>query len=88
MFLDASMWQTMAIIGGAGAVAGFIGGLTAGADSLIGTLLVGIIGGIALAAIFRFAGWPSVYAVGDDFSIVWAAAGGLLLGFVVGRSDR
>ena len=88
MFLDASTWQALAIIGGVGAVAGFVGGLAAGADSLVGTLLVGIIGGIALAAIFRIAAWPSVYAIGDDFSLVWAGAGGLLLGFVVGRSDR
>lgn len=88
MFLDASTLQALAIIGGVGAVAGLIGGLAAGADSLIGALLVGIIGAISLAAVFRFAGWPSVYAIGDDFSLLWAAVGGLLMGFVVGRSDR
>ena len=88
MFFDASTLQALAIMGGVGGLAGFIGGLASGADSLIGTLLVGIIGGISLAAIFRFAEWPSVYAIGDDFSLVWAGAGGLLLGFVVGRSDR
>ena len=88
MFLDASTLETLAIIGGVGAVADFIGGVAAGADGLIGTLLLGIIGGIALAAIFRFAGWPRIYAIGDDFSVVAAGVGGLLLGFVVGRSDR
>jgi hypothetical protein len=35
----------------------------------------------------RIANAPSVASVGDDFSVVWAAAGGLLLGYVVGRSN-
>jgi hypothetical protein len=87
MFLDASTWQALAIIGTVGALGGLLGGLAAGADSLIGTLLIGIIGGIALSAIVRFSNGPSIYAVGDDFSVVWGGAGGLLLGFVVGRSN-
>jgi hypothetical protein len=48
---------------------------------------MGIIGAISLSAILRIGGMPSVYAIGDDFSLVWGAVGGLLLGFVVGRSD-
>ena len=75
------------IIGAVGGVTGFIGGFLAGADNLFGTILMGIIGGISGAAIMRIAGAPSVYAIGDDFSIVWGALGGLLLGFVVGRSN-
>ncbi len=85
--LEAEIWQALAIIGGVGGIGGFVGGLAAGADSLLGTILMGIIGGMALGAIFRFAGWPSVYAVGNDFSVVWGGVGGLLLGFVVGRSN-
>ena len=88
MFLDASIWQALAIVGGVGAVAGLVAGLLAGADSLIGVLLMGVIGGITLSVIFRMAGWPSIYAVGDDFSVVWAAVGGAVLGFVVGRANR
>lgn len=87
MFLDASIWQALAIVGGVGAVAGFVAGFLAGADNLLGTLLMGVIGGITLSVIFRIAGWPSVYAVGDDFSLVWGAVGGAVLGFVVGRSN-
>lgn len=77
------------ILGGVGAVAGLIGGFIASADNLFGTLLMGVIGGLALSAILRIAGVPSIYAVpnSDDFSIVWAAVGGLVLGFVVGRSN-
>ena len=87
MFLEAATWQALAIIGGVGGLAGFIGGFAGGASSLFGTFLIGIIGGIALAAIFVIAGWPSVYAVGDNFSVVWGGVGGFLLGFVVGRSN-
>jgi hypothetical protein len=87
MFLAASTWQALAIAGGVGAVAGLIGGFFASADNLFGAALIGIIGGIAGSAIMRIAGAPSFISVGDDFSLVWAAAGGLLLGYVVGRSN-
>lgn len=87
MFLDASIVEALAIIGGVGAVAGLIGGFLASADNLFGTILMGIIGGVALAAILRIGGAPPIYAVGDDFSVVWGALGGLVLGFVVGRSN-
>ena len=79
--------EALLIIGGVGGVAGLIGGFLASADNLFGTILMGVIGGIALSAIFRIAGAPSIYAIGDDFSVVWGAVGGLVLGFVVGRSN-
>ena len=87
MFLAASTWQALAIAGGVGGLAGLIGGFFAGSDNLFGAVLIGIIGGIAGSAIMRIAGAPSIAHVGDNFSVVWAAAGGLLLGFVVGRSN-
>ena len=83
---DSATLEALAIIGGVGGVAGLIGGFFAGADNLFGTILMGIIGGISASAILRIAGAPSIYAVGDDFSVVWGAAGGLLLGFVVGAT--
>lgn len=87
MFIDASVIEALTIVGGVGAIAGLIGGFIANADSLIGAILMGIIGSISLAAILRIANAPSIYSVGDDFSLVWGALGGLLLGFVVGRSN-
>jgi len=87
MFLDASTLQALAIVGAVGAVAGLIGGFAASADNLIGAILMGVIGGISLAAILRIANAPSIYAVGDDYSLVWGALGGLVLGYVVGRSN-
>lgn len=88
MFLEASTLQALAVAGGVGAIAGLIGGFAASADSLFGTLLMGVIGGIALSAIMRIAGAPAFYSVGaEEFSLVWAAIGGLVLGYVVGRSN-
>lgn len=87
MFIEAEIIEAMTIVGGVGAIAGLIGGFMASADSLIGTALIGIIGAITLSAIFRIANAPSIYAVGDDFSLVWGALGGLVLAFVVGHSN-
>lgn len=88
MFLEASTLQSFAVVGGVGAIAGLVGGFLASADNLFGTLLMGVIGGISLSAVMRFAGAPAIYGIGaDDFSLVWAAVGGLILGFVVGRSN-
>jgi len=87
MFLDVSTWQALAIVGAVGGLAGFLAGFAAGSHNLLGTILMGIIGGITAATIMRIVGAPSFYSVGDDFSLVWSAIGGALLGFVVGRSS-
>ncbi|HWB88073.1 MAG TPA: hypothetical protein VG872_02580 [Acidimicrobiia bacterium] len=89
MLLEASTLQALALAGAVGAISGLIGGFVASADNLLGTVLTGIIGGIALSAVFRLAGVPAIYGVGsEDFSLVWAALGGLVLGFVVGRANN
>jgi hypothetical protein len=87
MFLDASTWQALAIVGAVGGVGGLLGGLISGAHNLLGTILMGIIGGITAATIARIVGAPLIYEVGEGFSLVWSAIGGILLGFVVGRSN-
>lgn len=88
MFLEATTLTALAVAGGVGGMAGLIGGFVGSADNLFGTLLVGIIGGIALSSILRIAGAPPVYSVGaEEFSLVWAALGGLVLGYFVGHSN-
>ena len=87
MFLEASTWEALAVIGIVGGVAGLIGGLIASADNLFGAVLMGVIGGISFSTVMRIGGAPGIYTVGDDFSVVWSAAGGLILGYVVGRSN-
>ncbi len=86
--IEGATLNALAIVAIVGAIAGFIGGFLANADNLIGTLLMGAIGGIALSAIFRIADWPPIYSIGaDNFSLVWGAVGGLVLGFAVGRAN-
>lgn len=86
--MDASTLTDFALIAGVGAVFGLIGGFLGGADRLIGTLLMGAIGGIALSAIFALAGWPPIYSIGNsDLSLVWAGVGGFVLGLAISRSN-
>jgi hypothetical protein len=88
MFIDSSILTALTVVGAVGGIAGLVGGFMAGADSLISTFLMGVIGGVTLSAILRIAGIPTIYGVGaEDFSLVWGALGGLLLGYVVGRSN-
>jgi hypothetical protein len=88
VLVETSTIQALAIAGGVGALAGLVAGFIASADNLLGTSLMGIIGGITLSAVFKLAGVPPIYGVGqEEFSLVWAGLGGLILGFVVGRSN-
>lgn len=88
MFLEASTLEALAVVAGVGAITGLVGGFMAGADSLFGTILMGVIGAISLSAILRIAGAEPIYGVGaEDFSLVWGAVGGLVLGYVIGRSN-
>lgn len=87
MFLEASTLEALLIVGAVGGLFGLMAGFMAGADSLFGTFLMGVIGGLVGSAIMNAVDAPEIYAVGDGFSVVWAAVGGLILGFVVGRSN-
>lgn len=76
---------TVALVGGFG---GLLGGWFGSGRKLIGSILLGIIGGISASAIARMGGFPGALTVGDGFSLLWGGGGGLLLGYVVGRSTR
>jgi hypothetical protein len=45
-----------------------------------------MIGGISLSSIVRIAGYDPVFEVQEGFSLLYAAIGGLVLGYAVGRS--
>ena len=76
----------LVVVGLVGAIAGLIGGFLGSKHRLLGSILLGIIGGIAAASIARLAGADPGYDVGEGFSALYAAGGGFLLGYVVGRS--
>lgn len=78
--------ETLFIVGIIGGVFGLIGGFLGSKRSLIGSVLLGIIGGIAVASIARIAGFDPILPVDEGFSAVYAAVGGLVLGYVVNRS--
>jgi hypothetical protein len=84
--MDVTALSAFGLVALVGAISGLIGGFFGGADQLIGTFLMGAIGGIVLSAVFALAGWPAIYAV-DDFSLVWGAVGGFVLGAAVSRSN-
>jgi hypothetical protein len=84
--MDFSALSAFGLVAAIGAIFGLVGGFLGGADGLIGTFLMGAIGGIALSAIFALAGWPAIYAV-DEYSLVWSAVGGFVLGWAISRSN-
>ncbi|HKX74154.1 MAG TPA: hypothetical protein VJR05_02090 [Acidimicrobiia bacterium] len=85
--MDSETIQAFVTIAIAGGFSGLVGGFFGGRTRLLGAILLGIIGGIAAAAIARIAGFPGGFTVGDGYSVAWAVAGGALLGFVVGKSS-
>ncbi|CAN5277486.1 hypothetical protein BH18ACT5_BH18ACT5_19070 [soil metagenome] len=78
--------QALALVGIIGGMAGLIGGFLGSKHRLFGSIMLGIIGGISAAAIARIAGADPGFEVGEGFSALYAAGGGFLLGFAVGRS--
>lgn len=88
MFLDAGTTEALLWIAGAGAIVGLIAGFFASASNLIGTMLMGVIGAIAAAAIFRVGGAPPIYEIGNGFSLVWGAVGAFVLAYAVGRTNH
>jgi hypothetical protein len=86
--VDDDIIRALATIALVGAFGGLLGGWFGSGKKLIGSILLGIIGGISAAAIARIARFPGALNVGDGFSLLWGGGGGLLLGYVVGRSTR
>lgn len=84
---DNPSFQALAVIGVLGIAVGLVGGIVAGARQLIGSMLMGAIGAIAMAAVMKIAQFDPIIGVGAGYSYLYGAAGALVLSFVVGRSD-
>lgn len=78
--------ETLFVVGIIGGVFGLIGGFLGSKRNLAGSILLGVIGGISLSSIARIAGFDAVMPIDQGFSAVYAAIGGLVLGFSVNRS--
>ena len=78
--------ETLFVVAIIGGVFGLVGGFLGAKRSLIGSLLMGVIGGIALASMARIARFDPMLPIDEEFSAIYAAAGGLVLGFAVNRS--
>ncbi len=71
-----------------GALGGLFGGFASGrrANAIV-SLLLGALGGIAVATIARAFTAPTLITLGD-FGLDWALAGGGFFAYVIGRSSR
>jgi ammonia channel protein AmtB len=87
--IDAATTNAILLVAVAGAVAGLVGGLLASSRaSITGSILMGAIGGITFATIFKILDIDPIVSAGAGFSYLYAAGGGLLLGLVVTASNK
>lgn len=78
----------MLIIVAAAGFGGLLGGvLTGRRASVVGSILMGIIGGLVTTVLCRAADFPPVVEVAG-YSIVYAVAGGIFMAAVVGYGSR
>lgn len=78
----------MLIIVAAAAFGGLLGGLLTGRRaSVVGSILMGIIGGLVTTVLCRAADFPPIVEVAG-YSVVYAVAGGIFLAAVVGYGSR
>lgn len=81
--------QAIAMIALSGAIGGLLGGLIGSTQSnLLGSILVGAIGGISLGSFMRILNVDPIFNAGAGFSWLWSFIGGAVLGLAVAASDR
>jgi FtsH-binding integral membrane protein len=84
--LPQEVLEALFVVALVGGIFGLIGGFFGSKHRLLGSILLGVIGGISAASIARISGADPIVPVGENFSAIYAAGGGLLLGYSVGRS--
>jgi uncharacterized membrane protein YeaQ/YmgE (transglycosylase-associated protein family) len=87
--ISASTTNAVLIVGVIAGFGGLAGGMLSGRRAtVIGSILMGIIGGLVTTVILSaLESVPRYLAVGD-YSAVWALAGGAAISFMVGYSNR
>ena len=87
--IDAATTNAILLVAVAGAVAGLVGGLLASSRAnLVGSILLGAIGGITFATIPALLSIDPIVNAGQGFSYVYAAIGGALLSVAVTASNK
>ena len=86
--MDFEFTADMLIIVAAAAFGGLLGGvLTGRRATVVGSILIGIIGGLVTTVLTRAADFPPVVEVAG-YSVVYALAGGIFLAAAVGFGSR
>lgn len=86
--MDFEFTPNLLLIVAAAAFGGLLGGVMTGRRaSVVGSLLMGTIGGLVAAVLTRAADFPPIVEVAG-YSVVYAVAGGLFLAAVVGYGSR
>ena len=87
--LDAATTNAIMLVAVAGAVAGLVGGLLASSRAnIVGSILLGAIGGITFATIPAILSIDPIVDAGQGFSYLYAAIGGLILSLAVTASNK
>jgi uncharacterized membrane protein YeaQ/YmgE (transglycosylase-associated protein family) len=87
--IETTATNSLLIVGAVAGFGGLAGGMLSGRRAtVIGSILMGIIGGLVTTVILSaLESVPNYLAVGD-YSAVWALAGGAAISFMVGYTNR
>jgi hypothetical protein len=86
--MDFEFTPNMLIIVAAAAFGGLLGGVLTGRKaSIVGSILMGIIGGLITTVLTRAANFPPMVEIAG-YSVVYSVLGGILLAAVVGFGSR
>lgn len=86
--MDLEFAPNMLIIVAAAGFGGLLGGVLTGRKaSVVGSILMGMIGGLVTTVLCRAADFPPIVETAG-YSVVYAVAGGIFLAAVVGYGSR
>lgn len=86
--MDFEFVPSMLIIVAAAAFGGMVGGVMTGRKaSVVGSIMMGTIGGLLVTVLARAAEFPPVVEVAG-YSVIYALVGGILLAGIVGFGSR
>ncbi|MGZ5383660.1 MAG: hypothetical protein ACXWH0_06725 [Acidimicrobiia bacterium] len=86
--MDFEFGPSMFIVVAAAAFGGLVGGVMTGRKaSVVGSIMMGTIGGLLVTVLARAAEFPPVVEVAG-YSVVYALVGGILLAGIVGFGSR